>query len=44
VLKKISHVQPCASAGGKRSFAPLWKLGLKRKNFWKTWNQQFNSN
>jgi len=31
------------NGGGKRKFAPLSKLGLRRKNFWKTWNQQFNS-
>jgi len=27
----------------KRAFASPWKLGLSGENFWKTWNQQFNS-
>jgi len=27
----------------KRAFAPPWKLALRRNIFWKTWNQQFNS-
>jgi len=39
-------VQAWASAGGwgaKRAFSPPWKLGLRSKNFSKTWNQVFNS-
>ena len=27
--------------GAKRTFAPLWKLGLRTKFFYKTWRQQF---
>jgi len=34
-----SHGRP--QGGTKRTFAPPWKLGLKRIIFWKTWNQQF---
>jgi len=29
--------------GCKTGIFPPWKLGLRRKIFWKTWNQQFNS-
>jgi len=28
---------------GENGHFPPWNLGLRRKNFWKTWNQQFNS-
>jgi len=27
----------------KTGICPPWKLGLRSKNFWKTWNQLFNS-
>jgi len=42
-LTRISQ-SPWASAGeAKRAFDPPWKLSLRRKIFWKRWNQQFNS-
>jgi len=28
---------------GQNGHLPPWKLGLRSKNLWKTWNQQFNS-
>jgi len=30
------HGRPQGGGGAKRAFAPLWNLGLRRKNFWKT--------
>jgi len=29
--------------GGGDGHFPPWKLGLRSKNVWKTWNQEFNS-
>jgi len=29
--------------GDKTGICPPWKLGLRSKNLWNTWNQHFNS-
>jgi len=35
------HGRP--QGGRQNGHLPPWKLGLRSKNLWKTWNQQFNS-
>jgi len=42
---QFSKIRSWAAAGvlSKREFDPLWKFGLRTKNFWETWSQQLNS-
>jgi len=39
--KPGNHGRP--QGGGKTGICLPWKLGLRSKNFWKTWNQEFKS-